>query len=142
MTIVRGGAVEIKILVNCPLCHESLMQTEPEINRLPSIHFLAKIHDKLGHLYLSQVYGSYHKIFDAIEDIPDSIVECSCPHCYQPFPIKGECECKAPIILLGLHVGGSIKVCSRNGCKHHSLEFEDVDSAYTLFKSQDQTGLL
>ena len=119
----KGVAMTFKILVNCPLCRESLMQTEPEVDRLPSIHFLAKVHDRLGHLYLSQIFGSYNKLFDGIEDIP-------------------ECECNAPIIMLSLHVGGSINVCSRNGCKHHSLEFEDIDSAYSLFRSQDQTGLL
>jgi len=134
--------MQIKILVKCPICGESIMQDEPEIDQLPNIHFLAKIQDKLGHLYLSQIYGSYNKIFDGVDNVHDSIVECSCPRCFEPFPIRGECECKAPIVLLGLQVGGSIKVCSRNGCKHHSLEFEDANSAFTLFKSQDRTGLI
>jgi len=46
------------------------------------------------------------------------------------------------VIGLYLKVGGIIKVCTRNGCSHHSLEFEDSQDALNLFRSQDPSGLL
>lgn len=33
-----------------------------------------------------------------------------------------------------------IKFCTPNGCKKHFLEFEDVDDAFRLFRSQDTVG--
>jgi hypothetical protein len=103
---------------------------------------LVKIGNQIGHLYLSQVYGSYEKIFENVENTPDAIVECSCPHCYRPFPVHQTCSsCSAAVIGMDLKVGGIIKVCSRNGCKHHSLEFQDSQDALALFRSQDISGL-
>jgi len=46
-----------------------------------------------------------------------------------------------PIVGIQLKVGGTIKVCSRKGCKNHSLEFTNVNDAVELFQSQDKTGL-
>jgi hypothetical protein len=117
------------------------MTPKPQIDNLDSIQFLVKIGNRVGSLYLSQVYGSYEKIFENVDDLPDAIVECSCPHCYRPFPVHHTCGCNAPIIGLDLKVGGIIKVCSRNGCKHHSLEFEDSQDALNLFRSQEPSGL-
>jgi hypothetical protein len=133
----------LHIQVKCPHCGKSLMTPEPKIDQLDSIQFLSKIGNRIGHLYLSQVYGSYEKIFENIEDLPDAVVECSCPHCYRPFPVHHACgSCSAAVIGLDLKVGGIIKVCTRNGCAHHSLEFEDSQDALNLFRSQDPSGLL
>lgn len=132
----------IHIHVRCPHCGVSLMTSSPQIDHLDSIQFLVKIGNKIGKLYLSQVYGSYEKIFENVDDVPEAVVECSCPHCHHPFPVHHICgNCKAPVIGLDLKVGGIIKVCSRNGCKHHSLEFEDSQDALNLFRSQDSSGL-
>jgi hypothetical protein len=132
----------IHIHVQCPHCGVSLMTPKPQIDHLDSIQFLVKIGSRIGHLYLSQVYGSYAKIFENVENLPEVVVECSCPHCFRPFPVHQTCaSCNAPIIGLDLKVGGVIKVCSRNGCKHHSLEFEDSQDAFNLFRSQDPSGL-
>jgi hypothetical protein len=133
----------LHIQVKCPHCGKSLMTPEPKIDQLESIQFLAKIGNRIGHIFLSQVYGSYEKIFENIEDLPDAVVECSCPHCYRPFPVHHACgSCSAAVIALDLKVGGIIKVCTRNGCPHHSLEFEDSQDALNLFRSQDPSGLL
>jgi hypothetical protein len=133
----------LHIQVKCPHCGKSLMTPEPKIDQLDSIQFLSKIGNRIGHLYLSQVYGSYEKIFENIEDLSDAVVECSCPHCYRPFPVHHACgSCSAAVIGLDLKVGGIIKVCTRNGCAHHSLEFEDSQDALNLFRSQDPSGLL
>ena len=132
---------EIRVQVNCPNCSGSLMEPGVKVDGLDSILFMAKVDNSIGHLYLSQLYGSYNKIFKQVEDITGSIVECSCPLCRIPFPLVGVCECKAPIIALDLKDGGNIKVCTRNGCKKHSLEFENSDDAFSLFRSQDKIGL-
>ena len=133
----------IHIHVQCPHCGKSLMTPEPKIDQLNTIHFLVKIGNRIGNLYLSQVYGSYEKIFEGVEDLPDAVVECSCPLCYRPFPVHHTCgSCSAAVIGLDLKVGGIIKVCTRNGCAHHSLEFEDSQDALNLFRSQDPSGLL
>ena len=133
----------LHIHVKCPHCGKSLMTPEPKVDHLDSIHFLVKIGNRIGHLYLSQLYGSYEKIFENVEDLPDAVVECSCPHCYRPFPVHQACgSCSAAVIGLDLKVGGIIKVCTRNGCAHHSLEFEDSQDALNLFRSQDPSGLL
>jgi len=132
----------IHIHVQCPQCHQSLMTPAPKIDHLDSIQLLVKIQNKIGHLYLSQIYGSYAKIFENVDDLADVVVECSCPHCYRPFPVHQACgSCGAAVIGLSLAVGGTIKVCSRNGCQHHSLEFEDSQDALNLFRSQDNSGL-
>jgi uncharacterized OB-fold protein len=132
----------IKIKVRCPSCGKSLMNPEVPVDDLASIEFLVKIANRMGALYLSQIYGSYNKVFDGIEDLKGAVVECSCPHCHQPFPVRRACpNCAAPIIILDLEAGGIIKVCSRNGCKMHSLEFEDADDAFKLFQNQDTSEL-
>ncbi len=132
----------IHIHVKCPTCEVSLMNPDLQVDELASIQLLVKIGNQIGHLYLSQVYGSYEKHFEGVENIPDAVIECSCPHCYSPFPVHKACgNCAAAIIGLDLKVGGIIKVCSRNGCKHHSLEFEDSQDALNLFRSQNGSGL-
>jgi hypothetical protein len=132
----------LRIHVRCPHCGASLMSSRTKVDHLDAIQFLVKIGSRIGHLYLSQVYGSYAKVFDGVDDVPDAVVECSCPHCTRPFPVHQTCSvCQAPIIGLDLKVGGIIKVCTRNGCKHHSLEFEDSRDALNLFRSQDTSGL-
>ncbi|MEA3486517.1 MAG: hypothetical protein U9R20_02560 [Thermodesulfobacteriota bacterium] len=131
----------IKILVKCPACGKSLMNPDVRIDDLPSIDIETKIGKKVGHLYLSQVYGSYNKNFDGVDDIDGVICSLFCPHCGNPFPVYQTCECKAPIVGFQLQVGGTIKVCSRNGCKNHSLEFTNVNDAFELFQSQNKTGL-
>lgn len=131
----------IQIQVKCPQCNKSLMNKETMIDRLPSIELEAKVAEKLGEIYLSQEYGSYQKQFEDVDDVMGSVATFSCPHCHQPFPVIQLCDCKAPMIGLQLEVGGKIKICSRNGCQRHSLEFEDINDAFMLFQRQDKTGL-
>jgi len=131
----------IQIEVKCPHCGRSLINPDIQLDQLDSIHLAAKIGPDLGSLYLSQIYGSYLKRFEKIEDVPNAVVECSCPHCHTPFPVHGVCECGAPIIGLDLKVGGVIKVCTRNGCRRHWLEFENADDAFYLFQCQSETDL-
>jgi hypothetical protein len=132
---------QIKILVKCPNCNKSLMHPELRVDDLPAIDLQAKVHDKMGHIYLSQIYGSYNKSFENVDDVPGSVVEVSCPLCNSPFPVHATCECKAPMIGFSLQLGGTIKICTRNGCKNHSLEFVDANHAFSLFQSQDESRM-
>ncbi|GAB4332071.1 MAG: hypothetical protein Kow0037_09200 [Calditrichia bacterium] len=131
----------IHVQVKCPNCSVSLQNEKVSIDQLPSIELEAKLEDKVGKIYLSQLYGSFAKKFEGVKDIMGSIASFSCPHCHQPFPVVQICDCKAPLIGLQLEVGGLIKICSRNGCKKHALEFEDVNDALKLLLQQDSSGL-
>ena len=132
---------QIKIPVKCPLCHKSLLNKDTLIDDLPAIEIEAKVSEKVGRIFLSQIYGSFSKIFENVDDVIGSIAILSCSKCHQPFPVIQNCECRAPLVGMQLEVGGIIKICSRNGCKKHSLEFEDVNDAFMLLMKSDQTGL-
>ncbi len=131
----------VKILVKCPNCSKSLMNSQIQVDDLPSIELQAKVGKKVGHIYLSQIYGSYEKLFENVDDIPGSVAEFSCPHCDNPFPVHQICDCKAPMIGFNLELGGIIKICTRNGCKNHFVEFENANDAFLLFQSQHKSGL-
>ena len=132
---------QIEISVKCPTCHRSLMNDAELIDNLPVIELEAKIAEKVGQIFLSQVYGSFTKKFLNVDDIVGTIANLSCPHCHQPLPVIQNCDCQAPLVGMQLEVGGIIKICSRNGCKRHSLEFEDVNDAFMLLMKGDHTGL-
>lgn len=130
----------VTVRVKCPDCGHSLMNPRLLVDALPSIDLEAKVREKLGHVFLSQIYGSYEKQLSGVDDVPGSIAAFSCPHCHEPFPMVGTCECRAPMVALRLEIGGVVKFCSRNGCKKHALEFEDVDQLFELFESQSVPG--
>lgn len=132
---------QILISVKCPNCQQSLMNDSEFLNNLPVIELEAKINEKVGKILLGQEYGSYNKKFVGVDDVMGSIAVFSCVHCHQPFPVIQNCDCRAPLVGIQLEVGGMIKICSRNGCKMHSLEFQDVNDAFMLLMKNDQTGL-
>ena len=130
----------IRVSVKCPSCGESLMDSNALIDYLPSIKLEATVADQVGHINLSQVYGSFNKAFSGVRDIEGSITEFACPHCHEPFPIQKTCSCDAPMVGLHMQVGGFLKFCTRNSCEEHSMEFENPEDMYLLFKYQDETG--
>ena len=132
---------QIFISVKCPGCGKSLMSETTKIGEHPAIELEAKLGEKVGKILLSPEYGDYHKKFENLNDQVGSIAILSCVHCHEPLPVVQLCDCKAPMVGLQLKVGGTIKICSRSGCKRHSLEFEDVNDAFTLLMRQDETGL-
>lgn len=132
---------QILISVTCPHCQHSLMSDAEKLDDLPVIEVEVKISEKVGKIYLSQVYGSYHKKFSGVDDIMGSIAVFSCVHCHQPFPVIQNCDCQAPLVGMQLEVGGLIKICTRNGCKKHALEFQDVNDAFMLLMKGNHTGL-
>lgn len=128
----------IRLPAKCPKCAAPLMSAQVRVDGLPSVDMLARVGGLQGHIYLSQVYGSYDKRFAGVADISGSVAESSCPHCREPFPYQLPCACGAPMIGVDLVCGGIIKICTRNGCRRHFLQFVDVDDAFTLFESQEE----
>ena len=136
-------ASKIKIEAKCPDCRQSLMSSREKIDDLDSICLDVTAGKKNGHIYLSQIYGSYNKILEGIEETEGQILELSCPSCEKLLPEVKACEtCGAPMVEMDLKVGGSIKVCSRNGCEKHALEFENADDAFYLFMCDDESGYM
>jgi len=131
----------LKLQLSCPNCRKSLMTPERRIDDLDAIRITAKVMNTTGEIFLSQVYGSYSKQFAGVRDVEGSVIEGLCPHCSRPFPIHQMCECGAPLFSLSLQGGGVINICSRNGCERHSLEFENADDAFDLFRRQNGAGL-
>jgi hypothetical protein len=117
------------------------MNDSESLDNLAVIELEAKIGKKVGKILLSQLYGSYTKKFSNVDDVMGSVAVFSCVHCHQPLPVIQNCDCRAPLVGMQLEVGGMIKICSRNGCKMHSLEFQDVNDAFMLLMKSDQTGL-
>jgi hypothetical protein len=112
------------------------------VDGLPSIELEVAVDKQHGRLYLSQIYGSYEKIFEGVEDVPDAVVQCSCPACHNLLPIVKTCTYKAPVASVNLEMGGSVNFCTRNGCRAHSLEFENSDDAFKLFLDRDESRYL
>jgi len=130
---------QIEVNVKCPNCGESLMNSSVKVDKRPSIDLEAVIQDKKGHIYLSQIYGSYNKKFEGVPDVQNAVVQCGCPACHDLLPILKTCSCSAPVAYVNLELGGSINFCTRNGCEGHSLEFENPDDAFKLFLDSDES---
>ena len=45
-------------------------------------------------------------------------------------------ECDAPMVDFHLTEGGKVSLCSRAGCKKHSIEFEDLATAMNHFYNE------
>lgn len=133
---------QIEVTVKCPNCGKSMMNSSVLVDEMPSIELEAVIEGRKGRVYLSQIYGSYNKIFEGVEDIPDAVVQCGCPSCHDLLPIVKTCTCKAPVASVNLELGGSVNFCTRNGCRSHSLEFENPDDAFKLFLDKDESRYL
>lgn len=123
----------ISVKVKCPICNKSLMDEEHLVDNKPSIKFDIDIQGTKGTINLSSIYGSYNYRTDI--DIPkDTVAEFSCPHCRAKLETKELCgDCDAPMVNVCLDMGGKVTFCSRNGCKKHSAEFEDLTSALRKF---------
>ncbi|MCD4797328.1 MAG: hypothetical protein K8R49_09215 [Candidatus Cloacimonetes bacterium] len=63
--------------------------------------------------------------------IPENeIVIFECPHCKTQIVSDKKCEaCTSPLVQLNLLDGGKVSLCSKAGCKNHSVEFQDLKTA-------------
>ena len=72
------------------------MNPDVRVDDLPSIHLGAKVLEKTGNIYLSQIYESFNKKFEDVDDITGSVALFFCPHCHNPFPVYEMCDCGPP----------------------------------------------
>jgi hypothetical protein len=119
----------LSLILNCPHCGHSLMDSENLVDNEASIMLHIDIGKKKGDINLSSIYGSYNYVC-TIDTPTDDIAVFSCPHCGKDVNTSAECNvCKASMITLILDMGGKINFCSRSGCKNHNVEFEDLNNA-------------
>jgi len=125
----------IALSVRCPLCSESLMDKNYQINNHPGIRIRVEASTRQkGTIWLSSVYGDYN--FSCEFHIPDKeVVIFTCPHCGENLKRKNiVCDlCGAPIVSVNAEVGGRVSLCSRNGCKNHYVVFDDLDAVIRKF---------
>ena len=122
--------------VKCPLCGESLMDEDQFVDNDASIKVNIKTGNKKGVIHLSSIYASYNYVSD-IELHPDDIAELSCPHCKGILKSNIECKiCKSDMVPFSLDLGGTVSICSRVGCKGHTVEFDDLEDALKKIQQQ------
>ncbi|MFO8144461.1 MAG: hypothetical protein R6T89_01840 [Candidatus Syntrophosphaera sp.] len=125
-----------KLDVKCPLCGKELKDESKLLDGIPAIKLFARLGEKSGFVWLSALYGSYAS--ESTLDIPDgTITTFICPHCMKELTTNETCNlCHAPMVDLHLFAGGKVSICSRAGCKKHSVEFEDLATAINHFYNQ------
>ncbi len=119
----------ISLKLKCPVCGESLMDDDHLVDNKPSIHLNVEIADKKGVIRLSSIYGSYN--YSTKLEMPQGeVAKFSCPHCKSQIISDTEClSCGSFMVPFYLDMGGKVNVCSKNGCKNHFVEFEDLSVA-------------
>lgn len=110
------------INVNCPHCNRSLMDEAFVIDGYPSIKVNISSDHVDGCLRLSCLYGSYNVSTEL--DVPTgNVVKFHCPQCGVEIPSTSDCAiCGAPMVPMLVNGGGIVKICSRRGCRNHSLD--------------------
>ncbi|TSA29050.1 MAG: hypothetical protein D4R67_02675 [Bacteroidetes bacterium] len=105
------------------------MYNEEIVDNKPSIRLGIQAEGQTGFIYLSSVWGSYH--YHCKIELPENkIAQFFCPNCKQQIISENNCSiCDAPMVPFILDMGGRVRVCSRSGCRDHSLEFKDVSQA-------------
>jgi ssDNA-binding Zn-finger/Zn-ribbon topoisomerase 1 len=123
----------ISLKVKCPVCSASLMDKEQMVDNEPGIKLDISIGPKKGYIWLSSIYESYNYFADI--DIPkNEIAVFHCPHCHSEIKSDDLCKtCHAPLVPFHLEDGGKVTICSRAGCKKHSVAFEDLSTALGYF---------
>ena len=119
----------IALSLKCPVCGESLMDPDHVVDNKPSIKLNIEIGGKKGVIRLSSIYGSFNHDTD-VEMKKDEVAKFMCPHCDTHITSENEClACGANMVPFYLDMGGKVTICSRNGCKNHFVEFEDLSVA-------------
>lgn len=113
--------------LHCPHCNHSLMDPTHLIDGLPSIRLTVSFENQHCNFNLSCLYGSFNS--ESQIDIPmHTVLNFFCPHCDAELAGASNCtECGAPMVPMVVRTGGGmVQVCSRQGCKAHRLDLEDV----------------
>ncbi|MFW9921775.1 MAG: hypothetical protein ACFFDW_00605 [Candidatus Thorarchaeota archaeon] len=124
----------IALRVNCPHCGNSLMNPKMLVDNIPGVKLNISFDENKGTIHLSSIYGSYNYTSN-LKIPPGKEVTFSCPHCNRIITSDIKCEeCSAKMVPLKIEDnGGIVKICSRAGCKKHSVEFEDLPHALEHF---------
>lgn len=132
----REGLDKIKIKTDqrifpveacCPHCNHSLLNSKHLIDGYPSIKVTASSGRNHGWLALSSLYGSYN--VESEYNIPeDTIINFFCPFCHAELIGALDCaDCGAPMVPMLIIGGGTVQICSRQGCKNHMLNVGGVN---------------
>jgi hypothetical protein len=98
------------------------MDPDHLIDGYPSVQITVTYDGKQGRARFSSLYGSYAKVYE--HDIPvDTATDFSCPHCGGTLRGDASCpECNHPMAVMLVEGGGLVQICTRRGCKGHSLD--------------------
>ena len=123
----------ISVLVKCPHCGKSLMNTSHKLDNAPSIEVNLSYAGKHAPVFMSSSYGSY-KIETELTMPQGKVAGFRCPHCKADLKSTRKCDaCGSQMIAFDLKAGGQVQICSRRGCKKHVLEFQDPDGELQAF---------
>lgn len=119
---VHGDPGVFPVEAGCGRCNHPLMNPDNLIDGHPSIRVMVSFGDHHGWLGLSSLYGS-HKIESEFSIPEGSVAEFFCPHCNAQLVGGGPCvDCGAPMVPMIVRGGGVLQICSRRGCRAHSLD--------------------
>ena len=125
----ESGATDIKndprffpVSLRCGLCNKSLMDPNHPIDDHPSVRLTASYRGEQGIVHFSSLYGSYAVEYE--HDIPsDAATDFFCPHCGEALRVDASCpECDYPMAQMITKGGGLVQICTRRGCKGHTLD--------------------
>jgi NADH-quinone oxidoreductase subunit E len=108
--------------VSCPCCNHNLMDSRFAIDGCPAILVTMSFDRQHGWLRLSSLYGSY--TIAAEHDVPaGTVMSLYCPHCHAKLVGSWQCpRCGAPMVPMMVRGGGTMRICSRRGCRSHMLD--------------------
>jgi methionyl-tRNA synthetase len=110
------------------------------LNAKPSIKLHIDIMGNHGIINLCSTYGCYEK-WSNIELVEKEVARLTCSSCRKELPSSAQCEiCGGPVVDFKLEKGGKVHVCSRIGCKHHFVTFEDIYETLTQFYNEYDYG--
>lgn len=119
----------LSLRVKCPICGKMLMDEEQTVDNEASIRLNIEMQARKGTIHLSSVYGSYNYQCD-LDLSAGKVAIFYCPNCNNQITSSVEClMCGAPMVPIPLEMGGKVAICSRVGCKNHTVEFTDLGDA-------------
>jgi len=105
------------------------MDNEHLVDNEESIKLNVEMGDQNGTILLSSIYGSYNYSCD-IDLREGEIAKFKCSHCNTHITSDTEClTCGADMVPFYLTMGGKVTICSRSGCKNHTVEFTNLSDA-------------
>ncbi|MBN2242381.1 MAG: NAD(P)H-dependent oxidoreductase subunit E [Acidobacteria bacterium] len=119
---IEGDPRFFPIAVRCPLCSRSLMDPGLLIDGHPSVRLTAAYGEDRQTIRFSSLYGSGAVEYE--REIPvDAETVLSCPYCAGTLEGESSCpECGNSMAPLHVEGGGLVQICTRRGCKGHTLD--------------------